>query len=127
MGKTSPDLSLFATVAGVIPVLLLALVVGANRLGPSREAWQEPAILLGAIAGGLAEVVCMIVLMVPADATRQMASVAVAGATIVAGTLVTSVAVAKGNVFATLAKVAGSLVLLAAVAWIWYVGATIAA
>jgi len=122
-----PDISLFVAVAGVIPLLLLALVVGPNSLGPSKETWKQAAILVGAIAGGLAEAVCMLVLMDPTDKTRQMASVAVAGATIVAGTLVTSVKVPGGKGLETIAKVAASLLALAAVAALWYAAAVIAA
>ena len=132
--SSSPDLSLYATIAGLIPVLLFALVVNRKQFGPRDTAHDEQspgddlgpatrrgrAVIRAGVASAVGLLMSLFVLSVPSNATRFTASVATGAAAIVALSLITSLSVGGKNARG-LPTASGALLLCGVFALIWYV------
>ena len=90
---STPDLSLFATVAAVIPIVLLAFIF--DGAGTKKPLVRAVLTIVTSAAAVVTEMVCLYVLAAPSSRTQLTASIVCGGATIVAGSLVTRLSIRK--------------------------------
>jgi hypothetical protein len=128
----APDRSLYAAIAGLIPVLLLALVVNGKQFGPQDTSddlgpatRRGRSVIRAGVASAVGLIVSLFALSVPSDATRFTASVATGAVAIVALSLITSLSVGGKNTRG-IATAGSALLLCGIVALAWYVALGIA-